>query len=597
MKRKTMIWLSVSACTLIAAIALAANYDTVFKGRVMVLDGYDRPTAGTATGQGDLYVEDAIECDGTLTVGGAFGLAGDLTLAGGAGALTFSDSASSVLLPDNDTTALLLGSTGALNLMTFDTANGTETVDINGTTAQTAFSVTTGTATFSEDVTFSGGAGAFTCSGSDSSFLLTDNDTTSLVFGSTGLLNLLTLDTGNNTETVVVTGTTAVTAFHVDTGTALIDEDLSIGGGAGALTLTDSASSFVLPDNDATALLVGSTGMLNLLTIDTQDNLETVEINGTAAATSLYVNTGTVLLDEDLTCGGGAGALTFTDSASSMLLPDNDSTAFDVGATGATAMLRYDTTNGAERFVMRSAIGVSPAVFDTFAEGADKGLSYLKFGGTVFGTAAGDINQAYTTDGNVFDFFAMSTAATQDTAPVMTAVGLNIAGDQHDNDGLEMFGGMTGASGRPFVVGTDPAFKFCAYVKIQDGNGTDDFHIGFREAEPPNVTFDNYTDLASIGIVTVANPALLQLETIIGDAATVTTDTTDTWADATAKKFCVLVDAAGVVTYTNDGAAPTQTAAYTFADGLLVIPFIHFLQANAAQTGTLEILEWEVAYQ
>lgn len=93
--------------------------------------------------------------------------------------------------------------------------------------------------TVTGDITSSGGAGAITLTDSDSSFVLPDNDTTALVIGSTDQLNLLTLDTGDDTETVIVTGTTTTTALHVDVGDALFDEDVAALGTITSTRATD----------------------------------------------------------------------------------------------------------------------------------------------------------------------------------------------------------------------------------------------------------------------------------------------------------------------------------------------------------------------
>ena len=131
--------------------------------------------------------------------------------------------------------------------------------------------------------------------------------------------------------------------------------DVTLGGGAGAATFTDSASSVVLPDNDATALVIGSTGLLNFLTIDTGDNVETLLITGTTGVKAFDVGTGTSSFAEDVTLAGGAGAATFSDSASSVVVPDNDATALDIGSTGTTAGIRYDSTDSAENLLFNSA--------------------------------------------------------------------------------------------------------------------------------------------------------------------------------------------------------------------------------------------------
>lgn len=89
--------------------------------------------------------------------------------------------------------------------------------------------------TFSGDLTISGGVSSMTFSDSASSIVLPDNDTTALDIGSAGRLNLLRFDTGNNTETVIVTGTTATTALHVDVGESLFDEGVDMAVPAAAL--------------------------------------------------------------------------------------------------------------------------------------------------------------------------------------------------------------------------------------------------------------------------------------------------------------------------------------------------------------------------
>jgi hypothetical protein len=67
--------------------------------------------------------------------------------------------------------------------------------------------------------------------------------------------------------------------------------------------------------------------------------------NRTAISTDATTMTG------DLTLAGGAGGLTMSDSASSILVPDNDSTALDFGSTGTTAGLRYSSADNAEYFL------------------------------------------------------------------------------------------------------------------------------------------------------------------------------------------------------------------------------------------------------
>lgn len=181
---------------------------------------------------------------------------------------------------------------------------------------------------------------------------------------------------------------------------------------------------------------------------------------------------------------------------------------------------------------------------------------------------------------------------TQTLPTTVTATGWDITGDLTADDGFEVVAGVPGSAGRPFIVGDDPAFYFCATVKVTDVSGTDDMHIGFRRAEPINATFDNYLDLASIGPIS----GTITIETILNNAGTTTTSTTDSWADAATKKVCIYVNGSGAVTYKIDNVAPTVTAAFTFDDGDPVIPFIHLLQ-DTDIAETTAIVAWEQGYQ
>ena len=92
---------------------------------------------------------------------------------------------------------------------------------------------------FTGDISLNGGAGAINfTSGTSSSVLLKDNTAASLIFGSTGLLNLLTLKTSDGTEKVMVTGTTGQVSLHNDVGTTLLDEAVSMGATLGVTGLT-----------------------------------------------------------------------------------------------------------------------------------------------------------------------------------------------------------------------------------------------------------------------------------------------------------------------------------------------------------------------
>lgn len=109
------------------------------------------------------------------------------------------------------------------------------------------------------------------------------------VTGATELNGGLAMDT-NKFTVADTTGNTLVA------GTFDADGDATLSGGAGALTFDDSDSSVVMPDNDSTALAIGSTGVLNAMSFDTTDDAENVVFNAGVSAAAVSI-TGATTLD------------------------------------------------------------------------------------------------------------------------------------------------------------------------------------------------------------------------------------------------------------------------------------------------------------
>lgn len=273
----------------------------------------------------------------------------------------------------------------------------------------------------------------------------------------------------------------------------------------------------------------------------------------------------------------------------------------DSGTAFRVAGARWLTSAAAAGFAVLYLPGIilasdqiDPCFAESFGYGAAKGLAILQADGTPYDATAAVHNVMQFGSGNKIMCVPI---VGQTIPPAMVATGLDIQGDQVDNDGFNFYSNNFLATGRPLVIGDDPAFYFKLIMEIALADGTDECHVGFRRAEAPNATIDNYLDMAALCIEAATSPALLHIETILNGGGTTTTDTTDTLADATEVEFTILVSAAGVVTYLIDGAAPSATAAFTFDDGDPVIPFLDYLQANAAQTGAFVIKHWEVGYQ
>jgi len=180
------------------------------------------------------------------------------------------------------------------------------------------------------------------------------------------------------------------------------------------------------------------------------------------------------------------------------------------------------------------------------------------------------------------------------------ALGTRIEGDLVNADGLEVWGGQMGASGRPLVVGVDPAFQFCVDMNLADVSEQTIMRSGFRAVstaagvpDPMNAVFANYDTYATIG----PNLGAINISSELAAAGIVTTVTTDTSADGVNHVYCTKVGNTGVVTYTIDGAAPTVTAAVTLPTGMSVVPFVHYV--HAAAIGALDYIylkNWTVSY-
>lgn len=178
-------------------------------------------------------------------------------------------------------------------------------------------------------------------------------------------------------------------------------------------------------------------------------------------------------------------------------------------------------------------------------------------------------------------------------APSMGTGGLNIGLDQTDDDGVEFCLGINAHNKGVFTVGTSPAFFARMKFSIETVAGTDDCAFGFRKVEAYQAALDDYDEMAALNVIS----GDITIETILNGGATTSTDTTDNWADAETHELKVLVDADGAVTYEIDGRTPTTTAAFTFDDGEVVVPFFYMLQANAAQTGAVVLKEFECGLQ
>lgn len=194
-------------------------------------------------------------------------------------------------------------------------------------------------------------------------------------------------------------------------------------------------------------------------------------------------------------------------------------------------------------------------------------------GGAATGTA-GDNNVLFTQFGQ-YEWYVIGTQTI--LAPSLDAFGLNLVQDNTAADGIELCMGVQSISPCAFTVGSSPAFFMSAQFKVQDVSGANPLLIGFRKAAAFNATLSSYTDFATIGIVGTAGE--IQLQTQLASGGVTTTDTTQAAVDGAVMQLGVNVSSSGAVTYLYNWAAPTVTAAFSFAATTIVIPFIRFTEA------------------
>jgi hypothetical protein len=173
--------------------------------------------------------------------------------------------------------------------------------------------------------------------------------------------------------------------------------------------------------------------------------------------------------------------------------------------------------------------------------------------------------------------------------------GLNLAADATSTHGVEYNTGVTPQNNFTFLIdntgNTTPAFFFSAQLQLATVAGATVL-LGFRKLAANNAAFSSYTDFAGIGLVA----GEFEIKTQLASGGVVTTDTTQAGVNATMFKIETLVDSFGNVTYLINGQPPLVTAAYQFANGLTVMPFLQIIQ-NVTTTATASCNYFELGFQ
>lgn len=193
----------------------------------------------------------------------------------------------------------------------------------------------------------------------------------------------------------------------------------------------------------------------------------------------------------------------------------------------------------------------------------------------------GDINLMCLQGGEIMHQFILGAGQTI-VAPRMNNTGLLVSLDLTVDEGAEYNWGVATSSKHSYTVGTSPAITFIMSFAVADVTGAGPILMGFRRNVANNASFAAYSDFAAIGLDNGINPGTIIIERQLNTGGVVTTNTTNAWVDGANHTLRIDVSATGVVTFGIDSVAPIATAAFTFDNGDIIIPFFHFLHDAVA---------------
>lgn len=480
--------------------------------QVLVSDGTDPGWSSTITSV--TLTTPVITTNGTIDVSGA-GTLGIATSAG-ANAITIGGSSSNVAIPgvvnaDNTTDA----SAGAGSIVcdggiyvakkivfaaaqqidcaagTFSLAAsaGANAITLGGGTSNIAVP---GVINADNTTDASAGAGSIVCDGGIyvakkvvfAANQQIDCAAGTFAIGATMGANALTL--GGATSSVAVAGSLDVTgtidaddttdSSSVATGSIVCD------GGVGIAKKLYVGTDLNVAGASTLVGAVGVTGALNV----------TGQVNANATTQSTSSSTGS------LVCDGGVGIAKDVFVAGNLTVADADFCAY----TPDDSQMVLDFTKHA----ITPPVGPGNWGAPSAAQGQVNGFSCMGHHLEVYQTTAQTIGISWDVNG------------------------IDISGDQVDNEGLEIScGPLTPDCVK--TIGTDN-FYFRAKVDFPtDASGSDTFYVGLRKAQAYDADQTNYTDYACVGWNANAATPAIKIMTDLNNAGESATDTTDTISD------------------------------------------------------------------
>lgn len=389
-----------------------------------------------------------------------------------------------------------------------------------------------------------------------------------------------------------------VTVPHGGTGlTTITDHGVMVGSGVGAVTplAVGSNGQVLLGSTGADPIFATLTSSNSSVTFTTGagalgltvTQATTTQLGGGETATdveAIAAASTTVLLTPSNLAALTAANLTALKASDAQAIAASSTAVFltpsNLAALTAANMTAIKASDAQAQAQSSTSVLLTPANMAAIAAGtnirfnASPILQSAATTGAAPTGATGDKNIMVLEDGVIMEQFILGGGQTI-IAPRMSSAGLLTSLDLTNAEGAEYnFGAALSNSKHAYTIGTSPAFYIELAVTAADVGGLDPFVVGFRKSQANAATFTDYTDFATIGARATTAADVVVLQTDLNNAGEVITNTTDAWTDGQTKTLKVLVSAAGVVTYTINGLAPTVTAAFTFDTGDVVVPFI-----------------------
>ena len=379
-----------------------------------------------------------------------------------------------------------------------------------------------------------------------------DSGTGGITIDSTGIVSIDGAGAMNFTATGAFDVTTSSTAGSV----------IVSGGEAAAdavqITASDAGAGGVLVTSGIGGIALNSTGAAAPITLDSTG---TLELNSSTAAISI----GNDDIDQAVNIG--------TDGERTVTVGSVNGAAATVIQSGTGEI----TVTGTVKQIDAELIGTTGIYIPAFTMNSMVNTA-ANTGGVATG-ATGNINNVMLQTGVNMNAFVIGAGQTI-LQPIMGANGLIVSADQTNTEGMEY-----NFPYHQYTIGTSDPFMFELGLYINDMDGASPYVFGFRKVEANNAVMTDYTDYATIGMIAGTSVTEIVTSTELNSGGNTITNTTDLWGgDGTTNTLAVLVDAAGNVTYTINGAAPTNSAAFQFDNGDIVIPFLRVVHSASPTT-------------